>query len=126
MDRLLPLPRRTKPLQNRQFRATRVVRPRPRLAIVTTIADAQWQFMRGQNQFLINAGFELHGIASPSERLHELADRDDIDVHAVPMSREIKPLSDLVALVRMVRTLRRIRPDVLHVSTPKAALLGSI
>jgi glycosyltransferase involved in cell wall biosynthesis len=96
------------------------------MAIVTTIADAQWQFMRGQNQFLADAGFELHGISSPSERLDELAARDGIEVHAVPMSREIKPLSDLVALVRMIRTLRRIRPEILHVSTPKAALLGSI
>jgi len=96
------------------------------MAIVTTIADAQWQFMRGQNRFLADAGFELHGIASPGERLQELADRDDIEVHAVAMSREIKPLTDLAALARMIRTLRRLRPDVLHVSTPKAALLGSI
>jgi glycosyltransferase involved in cell wall biosynthesis len=96
------------------------------MAIVTTIADAQWQFMRGQNRFLADAGFELHGIASPNERLRQLADRDGIEVHAVAMSREIRPLADVVALVRMVRTLRRIRPDVLHVSTPKAALVGSI
>jgi hypothetical protein len=126
MDRLLRFPRRTKQPQDRRLRATRVERARPRMAIVTTIADAQWQFMRGQNRFLADSGFELHGIASPSERLHELADRDDIDVHAVEMSREIKPLADLVALARMIRTLRRLKPDVLHVSTPKAALLGSI
>jgi len=125
MDRLLR-ERRTKRPQLRRFRPAPRNATRPRLAVVTTIADAQWQFMRGQNQFLALAGFELHGIASPGELLQALADRDGIEVHAVPMSREIRPLADLVALVRMVRTLRRIRPDILHVSTPKAALLGSI
>lgn len=99
---------------------------RPRMAVVTTIPDAQWQFMRGQNEFLVKAGFELHGIASPGDLLPSLARRDRITVHAIPMSREIRPLADLVAVVRLVRTLRRLRPDVLHLSTPKAALLGSI
>lgn len=96
------------------------------MAVVTTIADAQWQFMHGQNQFLSNQGFELHGIASPGDLLEALARRDRMDVHAISMSREIRPFADLVALVRLVRVLRRIRPEILHLSTPKAALLGSI
>lgn len=99
---------------------------RPRIAIVTTIADAQWQFMRGQNAFLIDAGFELHGIASPGPLLHELARRDGLTVHPVRMSREIRPLADLAALWRLVRVLRRVRPHILHVSTPKAALLAGL
>jgi glycosyltransferase involved in cell wall biosynthesis len=42
------------------------------------------------------------------------------------MSRSVQPLRDVIALVRLYRVLRRISPDVVHVSTPKAALLGAI
>lgn len=125
MDSLL---RERPPMRSRltPFPAVEPNLRRPRMAVVTTIPDAQWQFMRGQNQFLDSEGFELHGIASPGELLPSLAQRDQIPVYAIPMSREIRPFADLVALVRLVRTLRRIRPDILHLSTPKAALLGSI
>lgn len=42
------------------------------------------------------------------------------------MTRNITPFQDLAALFKLIRVLRRIRPDILHISTPKAGLLGSI
>ena len=47
-------------------------------------------------------------------------------VHVVPMTRNPAPLADLLSLVRWVRTVRRLRPDVVLVGTPKAGLLGSL
>jgi glycosyltransferase involved in cell wall biosynthesis len=42
------------------------------------------------------------------------------------MEREISPLKDLIALVRLYRVIRQFKPDLVDVSTPKAGLLGSI
>ena len=42
------------------------------------------------------------------------------------MRRDPAPLHDLVALARWVRLLARVRPAVLSVGTPKAALLGAL
>jgi glycosyltransferase involved in cell wall biosynthesis len=42
------------------------------------------------------------------------------------MRREISPVPDLVALLRWLRLLVRLRPDVVNVGTPKAGLVGSI
>jgi glycosyltransferase involved in cell wall biosynthesis len=42
------------------------------------------------------------------------------------MERDTSPLRDLVALVRWIVLLRRLRPDVLNVGTPKAGLLGAV
>lgn len=97
-----------------------------RIAYITTIADTQWHFLRGQNPFLAERGFEIHAIAAPGPKLQQLAGRDGVSVHAVPLTRSIRPLQDLLAIWRMWRLLRRIRPHVVHVSTPKAALVGSI
>lgn len=98
----------------------------PRLVHVTTIPLTQWLFLRGQNRFLRERGFEVHAVSSPGEALGQLAERDGVAVHAVPISRVISPLRDLVALVRLYALLRRLRPHLVHLSTPKAALLGSI
>jgi glycosyltransferase involved in cell wall biosynthesis len=97
-----------------------------RIAFITTIADTQWHFQRGQNRFLADRGFEIHAIASPGPLLDRLRQRDGVITHAVPMSRSIRPLQDLRAVIRLWRVLRDIRPHLVHVSTPKAALVGSI
>jgi glycosyltransferase involved in cell wall biosynthesis len=44
----------------------------------------------------------------------------------VPIDRGISPWRDLVALGRLWRLVRRLRPDICHVGTPKAGLLGGI
>ena len=55
-----------------------------------------------------------------------IAERDRVPVYPVHISRSITPLADLVSVVKLVRTLKAIRPDIVNVSTPKAALLGAI
>ena len=101
-------------------------KPARSIAFVTTIADTQWHFLQGQNRYLREQGFELHAIAAPGPRLQQLVERDGVTAHGVPMSRRIQPLRDAVAVWRLFRLLRSLRPDVVHVSTPKAALLGAI
>ena len=71
-------------------------------------------------------GFELHAISSPGPELEQLVERDGVIAHPVFISRTISPLRDLRTLFFLYLTLRRIRPTIAHVSTPKAALLGSI
>jgi glycosyltransferase involved in cell wall biosynthesis len=97
-----------------------------KLAYVTTVPQTQWQFLRGQNGYMRAQGFEIHAIASPSPWLAKLAARDGVQPHAVAMSRRFSPLRDCVSLVRLFLLLRRIAPDIVQVSTPKAALLGAI
>lgn len=99
---------------------------RVRLLHVTTTPITQWAFLRGQNAFLAARGFEVHAVSAPGPRLDEVARRDGIPVHAVPMTRSVAPLQDLASLWRLLRLFRRLRPDVVHVSTPKAALLGAL
>ena len=97
-----------------------------RLAYVTTLPITQFLFLRGQNDYMARHGFELHAVCSPGQELDRLVERDGVAAHPVPISRRIAPGADLVALVRLYLVLRRIRPHVAHLSTPKAALLGAI
>ncbi len=66
-------------------------------------------------------------VACPDEGvLPRRLERDRVPYRVLPMSREIRPLSDLIAFVRLLLLIRRIRPDVLHLHSSKAGFLGRI
>lgn len=98
---------------------------RVRLVHVTTIPETLC-FLAGQPAYLRARGYEVHAVAAPGERLAAFGTAEDVPVHAVPMERRITPLRDLVALARLSRLLRALRPDVVDAHTPKGGLLGML
>ncbi len=79
-------------------------------------------FCRGQLREL-SADYEVVALSSSGKELPEIARRERVRTIAVEMERHISPAKDLVSLCRLVRVLRRERPDILHSMTPKAGLL---
>ena len=73
---------------------------------------------------LRSAGFLVTVVSSPGELLNRTAANEGVEQVALPISRQIAPFADLVSLIRLCRLLRKIRPDVVEFSTPKAGLLG--
>ena len=71
-------------------------------------------------------GFDVHALSSPGEYLHKYGECEGVPVHPVEMPRRITPLRDLVAIFRIWRCLRQIRPEIVHAGTPKGGLLGMI
>ncbi len=79
-----------------------------------------------QLAFFRELGFHVTAIASPGPELWRAADSQQITARAIPIPREINPTRDLIALFRMHRVLRQIRPDIVNAGTPKAGLLGML
>ena len=71
------------------------------------------------------AGYQVYGVSSPGPNVKDV---EAVGVHhiAVPISRSVSPLSDLVSLWRLYRVMRRERFAVVHCHTPKAELLGQL
>ncbi len=82
--------------------------------------------LRGQLRFFREAGFEVYVASSPGGGLNRVAVSDGVTAFAIPMEREMAPLRDVVSLWRLWRLMRRLRPDICHVGTPKAGLLGGL
>jgi hypothetical protein len=97
-----------------------------RLAVVGITHSQTCLVLRGRICALREAGFEVVIISSPGIFLDQLALEEGAEKWAIPMHRGISPLSDLVALFRLVRALHALRPDIAEFSTPKAGLLGSL
>ena len=100
------------------------VSKRPHLVFIVT-SPKFWSFFKGQIAYLSRAGFKVTCISGPGPEASAIL-AEGGDFIAVPMEREISLLKDTVSLWRLWRVLRKLRPDVTNVGTPKAGLLGGI
>jgi glycosyltransferase involved in cell wall biosynthesis len=96
-----------------------------RLVHVTTV-PVTLGFFRGQVQFLQRHGVDVCVVSSPGAMLDQRSSDIGATAYGVPMQRSISPAADVVAVIRLVRTFRRIRPDVVHGHTPKGGLLAMV
>ena len=83
-----------------------------------------FRLLKGQAAYLHARGYDVHAISSPGWLAESYEESEPVTVHRVPMTRTMTPFSDLIALVRLARVLRRLRPDVVQAGTPKGGLLG--
>jgi lipopolysaccharide/colanic/teichoic acid biosynthesis glycosyltransferase/glycosyltransferase involved in cell wall biosynthesis len=96
-----------------------------RLLIAVT-SPLACNFYKGVLGHLKRAGFEPTVMSAPGEGLRTLSAGEKVPSLAVPMKREIAPVSDAIALLRIYRRIRKLRPYLVDASTPKAGLLVSI
>ncbi|MBI4965609.1 MAG: glycosyltransferase family 4 protein [Desulfomonile tiedjei] len=95
-----------------------------KLVHVVTVPVTLKHLLRDQIAYMRGKGLQVVAVSSPGPMLEDMASRDGLEVHAVPMSRWISPFSDLVALWRLFRLFRKIRPTIVHGSTAKASVLA--
>lgn len=96
-----------------------------RLVHIMTVPYA-FTYIAGQVSYMKGRGFEVYGLSSPGELLSLFSEKEGIPIQAVEMTRRIAPIRDLVALLRIWRWLRHVRPDIVHAHTPKGGLLGML
>lgn len=96
-----------------------------RIVIGVTIDDSL-QFHNGLPAALVEDGWEVHIVSGNGRRMRALAELDGVETHPIEMRRGPSPIRDIGALIQWVHLLRRLRPDVTLIGTPKAALLGNL
>jgi glycosyltransferase involved in cell wall biosynthesis len=104
----------------------RTGRDRPVLVHVTT-SDMSLDWLLGpQLRAFDDAGYEVVGMSAPGPHVATL-EANGVRHVAIPgFTRSSSVVSDLRALVQLVRALRRERPDVVHTHNPKSGVLGRI
>lgn len=96
------------------------------LTYIVTAPVTVASFLTEQANYLHLRGIAVSVICAPGAEVDRFAASEQAAFLTVPMEREISLLRDAVALWRIYRTLRRLRPDIVNASTPKAGLLGMV
>lgn len=98
------------------------------IAIVSTVPETLYYLLEEQIPFFKKKGFEVIGITSEGSwiKAEDINKKYDIEVKVFEFTRVISIKKDLCTLFQMIRWFKKIRPDILHVSTPKASLLTLI
>ena len=96
-----------------------------KIAHVTTVGISLYGLLLNQMRSLREEGCEVVGISSPS-RFAAALEAAGVRHIAVPISRKITPVADLISLWRLWRVMRRERFAIVHTHTPKAGLLGQL
>lgn len=102
--------------------------PPHRILYTTTTPIAALAFFAAQLPHLRRQGHDVHLVTppEPAELVARALETSGATFHPLPMAREISPRQDPVSLLGMYRILRRVRPDIINFSTPKAGLLGGL
>jgi glycosyltransferase involved in cell wall biosynthesis len=99
--------------------------PELKVAHVTTVPVSLEILLLDQLLYLKAAGLDLVGISSDGPQSSALTKRGIRHI-AIPMTREIAPLRDLVSIWRLFWLFRRERFDLVHTHNPKPALVARI
>ncbi|PJR03862.1 glycosyltransferase family 4 protein [Avrilella dinanensis] len=95
-----------------------------KLIRITTVPQSLRGLLKGQLNYMSTNGFEVIGVSSPGEALHDVERNEGVKTVGIEMTRSITPIQDLKALVQLIQLFRKEKPHIVHTHTPKAGLLG--
>ncbi|CAD2079259.1 glycosyltransferase family 4 protein [Phocicoccus pinnipedialis] len=96
-----------------------------RVVQLSAIDMTQVKLLKKLNVSSKNQGFQVHCISSHGEYVNEIL-QDGLNFHAVDIKREIAPISNLKSIYKLYKTFKKLQPDIVHVHTPIASVLGRI
>ena len=101
------------------------MRKKPKICIVTTIDSSLDKLFPDFYPLLRDKDYEVVGICADGPYVENIR-RQGVRVITVPMTREFTPIQDLKCLWLLYRIFKQEKFDIIHYSTPKAALLSAI
>lgn len=96
----------------------------PKLVRITTVPVSMQVLLKGQMRYMKSQGFDVTMISSDGPEVESLVKQEECIHIPVTLTRKISPVTDLLSLIKLVRILRKIKPDIVHTHTPKAGLIG--
>ncbi|SFD80811.1 Glycosyltransferase involved in cell wall bisynthesis [Chitinophaga sp. CF118] len=93
---------------------------------ITTIPLSLDKLLEGQMRFMSENGFEVYMVSENGNNVDKLVKREGCPHYVVPMTRTISPWRDFISLYKMIKLIKRIKPDIIHTHTAKAGIIGML
>lgn len=99
-----------------------------KIVFVSTIPATIYYFQKDVIRALQENGHSSIVISSENKWISLAKIKQDIKIpyYKIPFSRKISPLKDILTLVKLYILFKKLQPDIVYYSTPKAALLASL
>ena len=81
--------------------------------------------LRRLNELSIEDGYDVIGVCSYGDKTDSLR-KEGFNIQNINIDRKISPLSNLKSIYEMYKFFKKEKPDIVHVHTPIAAVLGRI
>jgi len=91
---------------------------------ITTVPMSLKILLKGQLRYMREHGFKVVAVSADGQEVGDLKTSEGVEHEVVPFTRAISPITDLRCLIRLIKIIRRTKPDIVHTHTPKAGLLG--
>jgi glycosyltransferase involved in cell wall biosynthesis len=104
------------------------IKQKPKILITVTVAETAYSFFKEQIPYLLEKGYEVELASGEGswKKLDDVRKAFGVRVHELPLTRTMNVFSDIRSIVRLYLLMRKIRPAILHTSTPKAAIFSLI
>jgi glycosyltransferase involved in cell wall biosynthesis len=96
-----------------------------KLIRITTVPISLDKLLSGQLGYM-NQFYTLIGVSSEKEYLERVGKKENIEVEAIEMTRQITPIQDLVSVYKLYRFFKKQKPFIVHTHTPKAGTVGML
>lgn len=96
-----------------------------KLIRITTV-PLSFHLIKGQIPFMQKFGFMVTMISAAGDEIEEVVTQESCPHHVVPLTRKMTPFEDLLALILLVRYLKKEKPAIVHSHTPKAGTVGML
>lgn len=96
-----------------------------KLIRITTVPISLEKLLEGQLAFM-SKYFEVTAISSDNQQLSDYGSREGVATYSIELTRKMTPFKDLLAVIKLVRFLRKEKPQIIHSHTPKAGVVGML
>lgn len=97
--------------------------PKRKLIRITTVPLSLEKLLEGQLAFMSDY-YEVTAVSSDKNRLQKYGKEEGVAVFHLELTRKITPLKDFLALYKLIKFLRKEKPQIVHTHTPKAGIIG--
>ena len=94
--------------------------------VVGITAPGSVNLLKGQMRYFTDLGYETFLMAPKHERTDKYCADEGCKLLPIKINREISFLSDYRSLINIIKTLRKVQPDIVNFGTPKMGLLGML
>lgn len=94
--------------------------------LIAVTSFLSYRLIEGQIRYLTSKGAEVYFSSTHDDRIKEAIEKEGGIYCPLEIEREISFFKDFKSIFQTYKLLRKIKPDILNVSTPKASLVFSL